>query len=119
MAEDIEDFIQKFTMQKLISTIENENNLSTILYFTNESTEAHAGALELASVLVPTKIPSFLAVDNVGKRLCKLCKLYRLPKSRRLPTMYRYWINKESFIKKRIVNESHIFLLKTSRKMSR
>lgn len=63
---------------------ENENNL--ILYFTNESTEALTSALELASVLVPTKIPSFLAVDNVGKRLCKLRKLYRLPKSRRLPT---------------------------------
>lgn len=55
-------------------------------------------SLELASVLVPTKIPSFLAVDNVGKRLCKLCKLYRLPKSRKLPTMYRYWINKRSFV---------------------
>lgn len=69
MTEDIEDFIQKFIIQKLILTIdENENNLNMILYFTNESTEAHASALELASVLVPTKIPSFLAVDNVGKR---------------------------------------------------
>lgn len=99
MTEDIKDFIQQFVIQKLILTIdENENNLSVILYFTNESTEALTSALELASVLVPTKIPSFLAVDNVGKRLCKLCKLYRLPKSRRLPTMYRYWINKGSFV---------------------
>lgn len=85
MTEDIEDLIRQFIIQKLILTIdENENNL--ILYFTNESTEALTSALELASVLVPTKIPSFLAVDNVGKRLCKLRKLYRLPKSRRLPT---------------------------------
>lgn len=85
MTEDIKDLIRQFIIQKLILTIdENENNL--ILYFTNESTEALTSALELASVLVPTKIPSFLAVDNVGKRLCKLRKLYRLPKSRRLPT---------------------------------